>query len=172
MKQNTATVQSADDSADDNVTEAIWDELLGILQTMKPAAFERLCQRVLREAGFTSVEVTGRSNDGGIDGFGQLRVGLISFRVLFQSKRWKGTVGPNVVRDFRGAMSGRADRGIIITTGSFSFEAKREAIRDGALSIDLINGEELCQQLKHLGLGVSVKQVEMIQIDQEFFRVI
>jgi restriction system protein len=158
----------------DGATEAgtDWDELLGILQGMNPTAFERLCQRLLREAGFTSVEVTGRSNDGGIDGFGQLRVGLISFRVLFQCKRWKGTVGSNVVRDFRGAMSGRADKGIIITTGSFTSEAKREAARDGAAAIDLIDGEELCNHLERLSLGVSTETVVTTKVEAAFFQAI
>ena len=83
-------------------------------------AFERLSQRMLRQSGFTKVEVTGKSNDGGIDGVGVLRVNLISFQVLFQCKRWKGSVGAPEVRDFRGAMQGRADKGLIITTGTFA----------------------------------------------------
>jgi restriction system protein len=79
----------------------------------------------------------------GVDGHGILRVNLVSFQVLFQSKRWKGSVGPNVVRDFRGAMVGRADKGLIITTGTFTKDARAEATRDGAPAIDLVDGDEV-----------------------------
>ena len=130
------------------------DRLLALLQGMDPSAFERLCQRILRESGFIEVEVTKRSGDGGIDGYGTIRLGgLISFNVLFQSKRYKGNIGPDVVRDFRGAMVGRADKGVIITTGSFTLEARREATRDGAPPLDLIDGRLLAEKLKELKLA-------------------
>ena len=135
-----------------------WEgELLGILRTITPDAFERLCQRILRESGFKRVEVLGRSGDGGIDGAGVLRVNLISFQVRFQCKRYTGTVKPREIRDFRGAMVGRADKGLFITTGAFTKEAQREAVRDGAPAIDLIDGSELCTLLKNLGLGVRTE---------------
>jgi len=146
------------------------DLLLAKLKTIDPSAFERLCQRLLRESGFVKVEVTGKSGDGGIDGAGVLRVNLISFQVLFQCKRYAGSVASGTVRDFRGAMQGRADKGLIITTGSFTAEARKEATRDGAPAIDLIDGTALCDLLKDLGLGVSVRQVvrEEITIDHAF----
>ena len=147
-------------------------ELLAVVKAMDPIAFERLCQRVLRESGFTEVEVTRRGGDGGIDGHGLIRIGgLISFPVLFQSKRYEGNIGPNTVRDFRGAMMGRADKGLIITTSGFTREAKKEATRDGAPPIDLIDGELLATKLKELGLGVNVttKIVEEITIDADYF---
>jgi restriction system protein len=151
-------------------SEYNWQEqTLTALAGMKPDAFERLSQRILRESGFTRVEVTGRSGDGGIDGIGVLRVNLVSFHVLFQSKRWKGSVGPSVVRDFRGAMIGRADKGLIITTGTFTAEARREATRDGAPAIDLVDGEAICQLLKELKLGVRVRLVEEVDVEEEFF---
>ena len=167
------SVRVDDDSRDEI---AAWrEELLDTLLTMQPDGFERLCQRLLRESGFTEVEVTGKSGDGGIDGRGIIRVGgLISFHVLFQSKRHKDSLGPNVVRDFRGAMVGRADKGLILSTGSFTREAQKEATRDGAPPIDLIDGDLLIEKLKELGLGVSVKtkQVETIEIDHAWFGVI
>lgn len=142
-----------------------WMEaLLAKLKTIPPAAFERLSQRMLREKGFAKVEVTGRSGDGGIDGTGVLRINLLSFQVLFQCKRYSGSVGPNVVRDFRGAMVGRADKGLIITTGTFTSEARREAVRDGAPAIDLIDGVALCEILKDLRIGVEVRMVEEVTI--------
>lgn len=147
------------------------DLLLQRLQTIDPTAFERLSQRLLRESGFTRVEVSGKSGDGGIDGVGVLRVQLISFQVLFQCKRWKGSVGSEVIRNFRGAMQGRADKGLIITTGTFTAEARKEATRDGAPAIDLIDGEALCGLMKELGLGVRVRAVrtEEVTLDEEFF---
>jgi restriction system protein len=127
---------------------------------------ERLCQRILRESGFVKVEVTGRGGDGGIDGTGVLRINLLSFQVLFQSKRYRGSVGSSVVRDFRGAMVGRADKGLIITTGTFTAEARKEATRDGAPAIDLVDGDALCDLLKSLKIGVKIEIVESVSVDQ------
>ncbi len=145
------------------------DKLLSVLLQLLPPAFERLAQRILREAGFTKVQVMGKSGDGGIDGIGILRVNLVSFVVLFQCKRYKGNVGSPVVRDFRGAMQGRCDKGLIITTGTFSPDARSEATRDGAPAIDLIDGEALCDLLKSLKLGVETKLVEEVEIDSDWF---
>jgi restriction system protein len=147
------------------------DQLLAALKAMAPASFERLCQRLLRESGFVKVEVTGKSGDGGIDGVGVLRMNLISFQVLFQCKRYAGAVSSPTVRDFRGAMQGRADKGLIITTGNFTADARREATRDGAPAIDLVDGELLCQLLKDRKLGVTVREhrTEEICVDGSFF---
>ena len=112
--------------------------LLTTVQGLFAGAFERLCQRLLRESGFVQVVVTGRAADGGIDGHGVLQMArLVSFPVMFQCKRWQNAVGSSVVRDFRGAMQGRADRGLIITTSTFTSDARKEAVRDGAPPIDL-----------------------------------
>ena len=156
---------------DPDVAEVSWKErLLTALLAIPPDAFERLCQRILRESGFTKVEVTGRSGDGGIDGTGVLRVNLLSFHVLFQSKRLKGSVGAGVVRDFRGAMVGRADKGLVMTTGTFTPDARREATRDGAPAIDLVDGDALCDLLKQLKIGVSITLVEEVEVDPEHFK--
>jgi restriction system protein len=170
---------SQDDELDEEGAtdaEVSWqDKLLSILTEMTPDAFERLSQRLLRESGFTQVEVTGRSGDGGIDGHGVVKLqGLLSFHVYFQCKRYRNTVGSSVVRDFRGAMMGRADKGLIITTGTFTRDAIAEATRDGATPIDLIDGPELMDRLKDLGLGVTVSKrvVEDIEIKPEWFRAI
>lgn len=166
-QRKAAVVSVSDEEPDD---QTVWTErLIETLKAMSPAGFERLCQRILRESGFVKVEVTGQSGDGGIDGIGVLRVNLVSFHVLFQAKRWKGSVGPGVVRDFRGAMVGRADKGLIITTGSFTAEARKEATRDGAPAIDLVDGEALCGLLKDLKLGVKVRLVEEVEIEPTFF---
>ena len=148
-----------------------WREtVLDVLQNLEPSAFERLSQRILRESGFVRVEVTGRSGDGGIDGVGVLRIALLSFQVFFQCKRYKGTVGAPAIRDFRGAMVGRTDKGLFLTTGSFTPDAKREATRDGAPALDLIDGELLCDLLKDLNLGVSTRMVEEVSVDVEWLK--
>ena len=144
------------------------EEVLETMLALPPAGFERLSQRLLRESGFTQVVVTGQSGDGGIDGFGILQVNpLVSFKVLFQCKRYAKSVAPSQVRDFRGAMSGRADKGIIITTGTFTQEARREATRDGAPPIELIDGEKLIDMLEKLELGL--KAVTTFEVEHAFF---
>lgn len=143
--------------------------LLSLLLNLPPDGFERVCQRLLREAGFQEVKVTGKSGDGGIDGYGILEVNpFVSFNVLFQSKRYKGAVSASQVRDFRGAMQGRADKGIIITTGSFTSDAKKEARRDGAPPIELVDGEKLVEMFEKLNLGVIPETV--YKVDEEFFK--
>lgn len=130
-------------------------DLLGLLKSLRPSGFERLCQRLLRESGFQQVVVTGRTGDGGIDGYGVLALNpFVSFNVLFQCKRYNGAVTPSQIRDFRGAMMGRADKGIILTTGTFTLEAKKEARRDGAYPIELVDHEKLVQMFEQLQLGL------------------
>lgn len=142
--------------------------LMNILQKLPPEGFERLCQRLLREAGFQKVIVTGKSGDGGIDGHGILQVNpFVSFQVLFQSKRYTGSVTVSQVRDFRGAMMGRTDKGIIITTGTFTSDAKREAEREGVPPIELVDGEKLLDMFEYLELGLKPKTV--YEVDENFF---
>ena len=137
---------------------------------MEPAAFERLTQRMLREAGFSQVEVTGRTGDGGIDGKGVYKIGgLVGFTVMFQCKRYKGSVSSNQIRDFRGAIQGRADKGLFVTTGTFTRDAMKEAVRDGGLNIDLLDGRQLVENLKELGLGVKVEIIESVKIDKNWY---
>ena len=148
-----------------------WQEQLHkTLLQLSPAGFERLAQRLLRESGFIHVEVTGRAGDGGIDGIGIARInGFLSFQVLFQCKRYQGAVSPSQIRDFRGAMQGRTDKGLYITTGTFTRDAVKEATRDGAPPIDLIDGSQLVERLKELGLGVKIEMVERVEINTDWF---
>jgi restriction system protein len=170
-RKNAAQTSSETDVTPVEANEIDWKEtLLGVLKTMSADGFERLCQRILRESGFTKVEVTGRSGDGGIDGAGVLRMNLVSFHVLFQCKRWKDAVSSPVIRDFRGAMIGRADKGLVMTTGRFTVDAQREAVRDGAPAIDLVDGETLCDLLKSLRLGVEVRTVEVVEVKPDVLR--
>lgn len=145
-------------------------QLLNTLYNISPSAFERLVQRILRESGFFQVEVTGKTGDGGVDGKGIVRIsGFLSFHVIFQCKRYRGSVTPDKIRDFRGAMQGRADKGLFITTGTFTREAIKEATRDGAPPIDLIDGELFCDKLKELKLGMETKLTETVEIKNEWF---
>jgi len=150
--------------------EEDWKEqLLRRLLQMPPDAFERLAQRVFREAGFRNVEVTGRSGDGGIDGIGDYRISLVGFPIYFQCKRYKGSVRASTVRDSRGAMSGRGEKGLLITTGTFTQEARDEATREGAPPVELVNGDDLCDLLREHSLGVRTRTVDVHEVDPAFF---
>lgn len=143
-------------------------QVLDVMQELPPAGFEQLCQAILREAGFIEVSITGRSGDQGIDGHGTLQINpLVSFRVLFQCKRYRESVSAPHVRDFRGAMAGRADKGMIITTGTFTAEARRESSRDGVPAIELIDGDKLVDMLGNLELGL--RPVKSFEVDDSFF---
>ena len=148
-----------------------WKEiLLEKLYTIPPSSFEKLTQLLLRESGFIQVDVTGKSGDGGIDGKGIVRInGFLSFHVIFQCKRYKGSVTPSQIRDFRGAMQGRADKGLFVTTGTYTRDAIKEATRDGAPPIDLIDGELLCDKLKELKLGVETELIESVIVKTNWF---
>ncbi len=179
VKHYNRNLQKSDDDDQDEGTqeepsETAWrQQLLKCLVEMPPEAFERLSQRLLRECGFVEVEVTGKSGDGGIDYRGAIRLsGLISLPVLFQCKCYQGSVDVNVVRELRGAMSGRADRGLIIATGSFTQPAREEAERSNALRIDLIDGDTLIDLLKDLRLGINSRTVEIFEVDSTFFETI
>jgi restriction system protein len=170
--KNAETFVNVEIAEAEAILEEKWrEELLSKLLELSPDAFERLCQRLLRESGFVEVKVTGRSGDGGIDGVGIVRLGgLLGFPILFQCKRYRGSVASSTIRDFRGAMIGRADRGLVITTGTFSRDAKLEATRDGAPPIDLLDGEQLLDKLKELRLGVSIKMIEQVSVLPDFFK--
>lgn len=177
--QNTETSVVSADEPDESVaptesrntfvTATNYKEVtLDLLRSLSPSGFERLCQRILREAGFQQVKVTGRSGDGGIDGVGVLQLNpFVSFKVLFQAKRYQGSVGSGHVRDFRGAMMGRADKGMIITTGTFSADAQDEAVRDGVPPIELVDGAGLVRLLEQYELGLRPRQT--FEVDTGFF---
>lgn len=154
------------------VDQGTWkDELLNIIKSLPPREFERLCQRILREAGFTKVNITGKPGDLGIDGTGIVKIGgFLSFRIIFQCKRYKGSISSQQIREFKGTMNGRADRGLFLTTGIFTRDAKTEASRDGSDWIDLVDGDDLVEKMKDLGLGVIIKTEETITIDKEWFK--
>jgi restriction system protein len=143
-------------------------QLLGIIRGLSPKGFEQLCQRLLRESGFEQVVVTGRSGDGGIDGIGVLKINaFVAFKVLFQCKRYVGVVSSTEVCNFHGAMQGRADKGIILTTGLFSVDAQKEAGRDGVPPIELVDGEHLIGLFEQMELGLTPRTT--YDVDAAFF---
>lgn len=172
-KNKNASEDAPDETAGtiEALEELAWHQQLHkTLLSLDPSAFERLAQRLLRESGFIQVQVTGKSGDGGIDGVGIARInGFLSFHVLFQCKRYQGSVTAGQIRDFRGAMQGRTDKGLFITTGTFTRDTIKEATRDGAPPIDLIDGEQLVQRLKELGLGVKIVMIESVEVDTDWF---
>lgn len=161
--------EHAEEEAPSDVPSSGYRErTLQIMQSLPPSGFERLCQRLLRESGFQQVSVTGRSGDGGIDGIGVLQINpFVSFKVLFQCKRWANAVGPDVVRNFRGAMMGRADKGLILTTGTFTVDAQAEAVREGASPIELVDGHGLIRLFEDLELGLIPRKT--YEVDVKFF---
>lgn len=164
-------------SAEDELPEEVrtWRDTLHhvLTQEIDPSAFERLIQRLLRESGFVNVEITGKTGDKGIDGKGIARInGILSFHVMFQCKRYQGAVTASEIRDFRGALVGRAEKGLFITTGRFTKGATEEATREGAPPIDLINGDELADKLKELKLGITTELVEHVTVEEEWYRAI
>ena len=170
MKRKKAEGESGDEIPEE---EQEWKSKFHriLTQELDADTFERLTQRILRESAFVSVEVTGRTGDGGIDGKGIARIhGFMSFHVIFQCKKYQGSVSAGAIRDFRGAMVGRADKGLFITTGTFTPAAVKEATRDGAPPIDLVDGAAFAEKLKELGLGVSLEMVENVTVNEEWFK--
>jgi len=171
-KRRNDKIIESQDIEDSEIENKIWEQdLLDMILNLTPDAFERLVQRILRESGLLQVEVTGKTGDGGIDGKGVFKIAeLFSFNVVFQCKKYKNTVVPACdIRDFRGALQGRADKGLFVTTGRFTNEARKEASRDGAIPIDLIDGEGLVKKIKDIKLGVSIEYVEKITIHKEWY---
>ncbi len=169
-----ADLQQDDDPSNDGIEppdelEPWRIELANTLHNMDPFAFERLSQLLLRECGFSQVTVTKKTGDGGIDGTGKLRInGIFSFNVAFQCKRFIGSVSAGDIRDFRGSLTTDIEKGVLITTGTFTKAAREEASNAGKQQIDLIDGEEFINKLIEYRLGVREKTV--FEVDQDFFK--
>ena len=160
----------ASDDEDVVVIGEPWiDEMLDLMKSLRPAGFENLCKRILREHGFEDLQLTGGSNDKGIDGRGTLKMGLLSWDVIFQCKRYADKVSSPDMQRFKGTMTGRNEKGLFITTGTFTKEAVNEAKRDGTRPIDLIDGEALCRLMKEKNLGLKVVTKEDVTVEKEFF---
>lgn len=167
-KKNSKSNVDSEEELIENESVNWRERITDILQHLDPYAFERLAQRLLRECGFSDVQVTKRSGDGGIDGTGKLRIqGIFSFNVAFQCKRYKGQVGASAIRDFRGSLGTNIEKGVLITTGAFTKAAKEEASSEGKRLIDLMDGEELINKLAEYGIGLN--EVKSYEVDEDFF---
>lgn len=144
-------------------------ELIEIIKNTTPEGFERLCKRLLTEIGIHDIRITGGAGDQGIDGVGTVKLNdVVSLNIVFQCKRYKEIVVPHHIRDFRGAMQGRGEKGLVLTTGRFTKEAKVEANRDGVPPIELIDGDRLVSLFEKHRLGL--KPVTTFEIDMDFFK--
>ncbi len=144
------------------------ENLLEILQNLTPFGFEKICLELLRESGFDNLIHTAATRDGGFDGYGTLELNqFISIKVLFQFKRYKGTVSRAQVGDFRNAMMGRAEKGIMLTTGIFSQDAWEEADRVSEYKIELVDGIKLVKMFQKAGVGVKPETI--YKVDISFF---
>ena len=168
LSESVADIDGKPQDTPQSDDDASLQSFLRVVKDLSPNGFERLSMRLLREAGFERVSVTGRSNDGGIDGVGVLQLNeLVSFNVVFQCKKWEGSVPPKEIRDLRGAMAGRAEKGIFLTTSTFTSNARAEAERPGAVPIELVDGEKLFDMFKRYELGLKPRTV--FDIDLAFF---
>lgn len=144
--------------------------LLDELKNLTPRGFEHFCREFLAHLGYRSVEVTRRSQDGGIDGFGDFRQGAISIRSAFQAKKWTdNSVGRPEVDKFRGAIQGDFDHGVFLTTSRFSKDAKAASYKKGAITILLLDGAAITDLLVERGLGVRKLPLFIYDLDEEFF---
>lgn len=161
-------IDNQEESSPDEIEIKAESNLLEVLKSLTPDGFENICKELLREHNFENVEVTGKSHDGGIDGYGTLEINpFVSFKVIFQCKRYQGSVSRAQVGDFRNAMIGRAEKGIILTTGTFTKEAEKEANRDGAPPIELVDGIKLVEMFEKVELGLKPKTI--YEVDLSYF---
>ena len=167
-KSENQTINEQEEESPDTIDIKAESNLLDVLKSLSPSGFENICKELLREHGFENVEVTGQSHDGGIDGYGTLELNpFVSFKVIFQCKRYQGSVSRSQVGDFRNAMIGRAEKGIILTTGNFTREAEKEASRDGAPPIELVDGKKLVEMFEKVELGLKPKII--YEVDLNYF---
>lgn len=144
--------------------------LAEMLHSMNPYAFERLVMLLLREGGFPQVRVTKKSGDGRIDGTGKLHInGIFSFNVAFQCKRYTGSVAAGDIRNFRGSLTTDIEKGICITTGSFTHAARKEALNAGKQQIGLFDGEEFIDKLIEYRLDATEKTIYFV--DKRFGKI-
>ncbi len=153
----------------DKEKQQISAQLHELLMNIHPQQFEEFAAKLLESLGFTDVEVTKYVGDGGIDGYGNLEMGVVKVRAAFQVKRWRNNVPPAEINQFRGAIQGEFDQGIFITTSDFSDEAKRVSSKRGAVPIVLINGKRIVNIMLEKGLGVRQEPLTVTRIDEEFF---
>lgn len=141
-------------------TEAFKQQVLNQLKQIEPSSFEVFAKSLLEIYGFKKMSVTNYVKDGGIDGFGQLKVGITHLNVAFQCKRWKNNSVSRVEIDkFRGAIQGEFEQGIIFTTSKFTKEALGATRKPGAVPIILIDGNALIDIMIEKKFGVETENI-------------
>ena len=139
-------------------------DLIARMRTLTPYQFELMSRNLLQKLGLKDVKVTQKSNDGGIDGYGIVKIaGIVGFKMAFQCKRYQGSISPKDIQAFRGAVTDKVEKYLFITTGTFTAQAKREAER---LFIDLLDGDELAERMADAKAGVKNQLV----VDETYFR--
>ena len=144
----------------DEYEKQVRSKMLRELRKLDPTQFEHFCRRLLDVYGFTETNVTRAHKDGGIDGYGKLKVGFTSMNVAFQSKRWARTaVGRPEIDKFRGAIQGDYEQGIFFTTSSFASGAEAVSFKPGAVPIILIDGASIVDIMIDKQFGVQVESI-------------
>jgi restriction system protein len=145
--------------------------IISELKALSSQEFEQFCVSLLRLLGYQELKVTANGADGGIDGFGLFRQGVVTIRSAFQAKRWKQTpVGRPEIDKFRGAIQGDYDHGVFLTTARFTSEAEAASIKKGAISLLLLDGEAIAETMIRSGIGVLRRPVHLLDIDPAFFQ--
>ena len=153
----------------DRERQQIRAQLHELLMNLHPQQFEAFAGKLLESVGFTGVEVTKYVGDGGIDGYGNLDMGVVKVKAAFQVKRWRQNVPRSEIDQFRGAIQGKFDQGIFVTTSDFADEAKKVSSVPGAVPIVLINGDKVLDIMLEKGLGVRQEPLTVARVDEEFF---
>ena len=149
----------------ENYAAAFERKVLQELMDREPNEFEAFASKLLTAYGFRKMKVTNvrTAPDGGIDGSGEIKVGLATMRAAFQCKKWRGSVGRPEIDIFRGAIQGQFELGYFFTTSTFSGEARHASIRDGAVPIFLFDGHEIAQIMIDKGLGIGRRPIEIYE---------
>jgi restriction system protein len=133
--------------------------ILKQLGEIDPTDFEHFCRHLLTAYGFKNMKVTRKSKDGGIDGYGELKIGLATMPVAFECKRWSSTVGRPKVSQFRGDIQGKFQQGVFFTTSKFSMDAKKISFQPGAVPIVLIDGNGIVDLMIEKEFGIEKEEL-------------
>ncbi|NDD29696.1 MAG: restriction endonuclease [Proteobacteria bacterium] len=160
------------DQAVAEIRDSVAQELLEIIARSSPRFFESLVLELLHAMGYGTsrddLQHVGGSGDGGIDGIISLdRLGLE--KVYVQAKRWQGSVGGPIIQTFLGALQLQgANKGVLLTTGTFTKDAKAAADRAHGRVV-LVDGVILARLMIEYGVGVSHKEVRVPRVDGDYF---
>jgi restriction system protein len=166
--QNHPTPATEVRAAHERFVRAFKVRVLRAVNDLQTREFEHFCRNLIRLYGFHDVVVTNIGRDGGIDGHGRLTMGLTSFNVAFQCKKWRhANVGRPEVNQFRGDIQGKYEQGIFFTTARFTSEAQHSGVQPGAVTIVLMDGPAIVDKMLEKGFGVEKVTLELYNLDLE-----